>query len=860
MLTPEDIAQMDKLTGLKSPDPTQAAAAQTAASRINELHSLKQQSQTQPAQSGLYDMYKPSLALTTGIGLPDMAENYVKNLWSQLYSNASNIMKEPAQPQPGQSLGSYALQQGETALGKVASGTGLMFSPLTALGETVVPQSAGQGVFADVAKGAAAGAPFGPVGAGVGGGISLLYHGLHAVEQQPDIKAFLDKNPNVKSDIDNALAVGMTAFGLNKAEDIKLGGQTEAPTTGTPTEPAEPTMTEKAGQWAQGNLKDFWNSTFRGTKSGANVLDESLSFGKDPTELLANKKITPEMEGTKINTKNAVAQLEESEKPLNDIMKKVLQTSTKTVPLEELRNKVLDAVNTPDNKAKNLVGDLQEQINKEFDAYKKTYGDNFKLSDLQDIKINKGIQSRVFDQTRPQWRSNVDYQISKAARLGIEGAVGDDVNIKGLNQYIGQHEDAIDLLNKINGQTVKGGRLGKYVGTMVGSTLGKSIPGKVAGALGGNYIVDALMNMDVNNPVRNYLLKYAQTNEPDVLKQAQDFLSKQTPEQPPTGIVPKGQGEAPTQQNTNDVKTVPETLPDEQKGTPGALTKAQALHPSNFDTFDDFYDKVDKADNLTTNGKNVEKLAYQKFYNDPDGFIKQYLDKNKNVVNPDEVRPFFSDRANPKLGYHGSNSADVHEPSTLVAKLIWNKLLTENPQKDAVVYCGGSGVGKSSAIGNIPELSELKQKSAAIWDGNLSSLKSAQDRITEIQNAGKTAHFVYVYRDPIASFEKGVVFRMNTNPDEMGRVVPTDIIAVNHKGSLQVIKALYENASPDAKKLFHFVDNTGDFKDAHESTFADISAIKYPSDLLEQLNNKAKELYENGTIKKFQYRKYIQRS
>jgi len=254
---------------------------------------------------------------------------------------------------------------------------------------------------------------------------------------------------------------------------------------------------------------------------------------------------------------------------------------------------------------------------------------------------------------------------------------------------------------------------------------------------------------------------------------------------------------------------------------------------------------------LTKEGKRIEELAYRKIAKNPEKIVNESIQKYGKVVNADNLKKEFKD-----VGYRGVNSADVHEPASWLSKKIWNILLKKNPEQYAVLYAGGSGTGKTSAIKNIPELKEVGKKASAIFDSNLSKFDTAKKRIEESLNAGKEPMVVYVYREPIESFVDGVVKRMKTNKEEMGRIVPVKVIAENHIGSLETIKKLFNKYGDDVN--FYFVDNSRGKKNAALTTFDKIKNIKYPNNLREILNKEAVKLEKAGEITKEQLQKYLQ--
>jgi uridine kinase len=257
------------------------------------------------------------------------------------------------------------------------------------------------------------------------------------------------------------------------------------------------------------------------------------------------------------------------------------------------------------------------------------------------------------------------------------------------------------------------------------------------------------------------------------------------------------------------------------------------------------------AKDLSSESRAVETSAFEKIRTDEEKLISDYLAKNGKVVNTDDFRPFFKD-----VGYNGSNAAAVQEPSSYLGKKTFSRLLAENPERFVTFLAGGSGSGKTSAVKNLAELSKTKQNSAAILDSNLSSYSSAKKRIDEVENAGKEVRIEYVYRDPVDAFENGVVTRMLNNPDEMGRLVPSKVVAGNHIDSFNVVRRLH-----DEGYRVVFIDNSlgqGKAKIIDKSNLE--KKVNFPTKekLTSQFNSIAKRLYDEGTITEEQYRGYIE--
>lgn len=257
--------------------------------------------------------------------------------------------------------------------------------------------------------------------------------------------------------------------------------------------------------------------------------------------------------------------------------------------------------------------------------------------------------------------------------------------------------------------------------------------------------------------------------------------------------------------------------------------------------------KFERAKDLSPENRAIETKAFDYINKNEDKILRDNANKYGKIVNTDNFRPEFS-----KVGYDGSNSAAVQEPSSYLSKKAYTNGL-KSPGEYAILYAGGSGSGKTSAIKKISLLKKFTDNSAVILDGNLSTYSSAIKKINEATEAGKQSPIIYVYRDPVQSFVDGVVRRMNNNPDEMGRVVPTKVVAENHVGSWETIQKL----DKEGFKI-KFIDNSNGVDKAKLVPINELkNKIKYPTNLVEILNNEAKKLYDQGTITKQQYKAYV---
>jgi hypothetical protein len=277
---------------------------------------------------------------------------------------------------------------------------------------------------------------------------------------------------------------------------------------------------------------------------------------------------------------------------------------------------------------------------------------------------------------------------------------------------------------------------------------------------------------------------------------------------------------------------------------------------------------------LTGDAKKMETQAFEHILKDEDAILSKYAKEKGNVVNADEFRPLFSERGEWNVGYAGHNAANIQEPASYLAKRAYSENLN-NPEPYMLATSGGSGAGKSSALNNVPEYGEMTKQASVILDSNLSSHKSAVQKIKEAREKGKQVEIFYVYRDPLDAYTNGVVYRMLNNKKEMGRLVPNHVIAGNHIGSWEVIKKLYEEGIDGKPIDIYFVDNALGIDPVTKKNKAKVFSfeeakkkINYPSveELTKMFDDEAKrlrDLPENDPsklhISEEQYRAYLKR-
>lgn len=292
------------------------------------------------------------------------------------------------------------------------------------------------------------------------------------------------------------------------------------------------------------NLEDFYIKNTGGTKSGKKFLDKlgvktdalnkAGTQGKTAERTLAEHGVMPNVVGTKFDTSTQIKDLTAKTKPYKELQQKALaevEMSTPKIKLSELRNETLAKARSEKNINSGTAKNLTDKINNAFNDLEAEYGSEITITTLDKIKSARwdnafGNKALV---EADKLAKDADYLIGNVAKDKIEKIAISSGNehVAQLNREIGDIFNASKLLEKLDGQTIKGGRLGKYVGTMIGSTLGNSVPGKIAGALGGNAMAEFIMKNEASNPLTQYVLRKLEKENPEAYKLTEKWIAQQ---------------------------------------------------------------------------------------------------------------------------------------------------------------------------------------------------------------------------------------------------------------------------------------------------------------------------------------------
>ena len=195
---------------------------------------------------------------------------------------------------------------------------------------------------------------------------------------------------------------------------------------------------------------------------------------------------------------------------------------------------------------------------------------------------------------------------------------------------------------------------------------------------------------------------------------------------------------------------------------------------------------------------------------DPAAAIEAYRAANLRggllTIDTDQARELSSD-------YAVSNETRnrlapvVHEPSSSLAKAVYEDALARPVERGAVLFlAGGGGAGKTSAKDAV--LGEIAQQADMVVDGTFSNLESSARKIEQALRSGRQADVAFVYAPARKAWQQVEQRRMRN-----GRRVPFAAFKKAHDEALVNVMRLRERFARDARVSFTFVDNSGTLND-----------------------------------------------
>lgn len=279
-------------------------------------------------------------------------------------------------------------------------------------------------------------------------------------------------------------------------------------------------------------LAQKYDEVFTSTKAAKKGFVKSERAGKNPSRFLAERGDIVDVENGKINAQPVMLRVEQDADALEDVFDGILQekdrflTADKYISLSQLGARVKSRLASSTNKASGELSSMNDEVDRLIGEFKKQFGDRINLSQLNLIKRGQWKQSKVFDATKPAFTGDVNYNFGRVAKDLIEDNIP-EADIRMFNAMLGDHYDALDSLRRIDGNAVKGGRLGGYFARTIGAVAGaKAGPiGSIIGAVTGDTVSQIMQANYIANPIKKLILSRIPKERP-VYAQAQQAIQK----------------------------------------------------------------------------------------------------------------------------------------------------------------------------------------------------------------------------------------------------------------------------------------------------------------------------------------------
>jgi hypothetical protein len=291
------------------------------------------------------------------------------------------------------------------------------------------------------------------------------------------------------------------------------------------------------------SLESKYTELFTGTKSIKNKFDRSQALtgvknnsgttGKTPQRLLAENGVIPKQQGSKLDTLAQAEEFRNTTEPLREANRaaiKQAEYSVPKVPVSQIEYEAVARINSSSLTSAQKEAQISK-LRSEFAATRAEYGNALSLTQMDDIK-SAHWKATKFDTAVPQLDRDLQYSIAKSYQKSIEDSASKAgyEDVAQLNREIGDRLEAAKFLESLNGNTVKGGKLGLYFSRIIGMGLGSQsmIPGgAIFGAIGGDVIARTLMNNSITTPAKRIILKHLETKDPEAYQAALKWLEKQ---------------------------------------------------------------------------------------------------------------------------------------------------------------------------------------------------------------------------------------------------------------------------------------------------------------------------------------------
>lgn len=349
----------------------------------------------------------------------------------------------------------------------------------------------------------------------------------------------------------HALGGAATGYGADVASNLSQGktdiGQVFTPGLGTMTGGILGGALSKVGgilgknttqKGALDAVQKNIESNLNATKSGRVLNDVAKSEGHIPSALIAQSGAIPDVVEGKFSTLPQQQYLLGRLKELGLARAEALDATGANFNWKQLETDSLEqakkyATGSGDVKS------IQSQIKGQIKNLRKELGSDSSMKSLEKIKERQTQSSKVFSRAGQVKEGNAASYIGATAKQMVED-IAEKSGMGGMkeyNKYMQSHYRAIDALKKLNGQAVKGGRLGNILrghaagvtAGIAGSGLGPigTIGGFLAGEAANHFLSKILGDTALSNPMRDVILRRIEQSNPGIVEKILAFSGKQ---------------------------------------------------------------------------------------------------------------------------------------------------------------------------------------------------------------------------------------------------------------------------------------------------------------------------------------------
>lgn len=379
-----------------------------------------------------------------------------------------------------------------------------------------------------------------------------------------------------------------------------------------------------------GKLREFFNDSI--TMKNTYTRMNAKGNGDVAHVLASDDAFIPTVNEGKINSDASIAALQEKVTPLAQLVRGVVASEGKAVPISELQNQAYREISHL-----KLRGDeynrVKAAIDKDIAAYTASYAKNGNIA-LEAVDDIKKAKYGNINFANPDLYT-ADRAISRAARKTIERGVS-DASVKNLNKELGKFYDAQEMLEKMNGRAVKNGKMGKHfirtAGFIVGAPSGPV--GSIVGGIAADQLADVMQSTYFKSSIGQKLVGEIKAARPSIFDEAEKLIAKraadkanqlqlpmttQTKAVAPTLFATEKGGISPSKQEAVDLSNVQsgKIIAPKAEVPPKALKKEKtgpARYRKGYDRYDpeatiDFGKAPKKKIDKTVPVINIKKLS-----------------------------------------------------------------------------------------------------------------------------------------------------------------------------------------------------------------------------------------------------------